>query len=128
MRSATFLKAGPGQIYADQFVNLHESVRALFAEVAAGQISAEGDLGLLERVHALQRLAHRLGEEAGRGDLEGFKRTGNSDRMLLLVVQGVAGLDFVFEGLAGYLDTRERVFLTLASHGDKLLNEVRRAM
>src|ERR1017187_943195 len=86
-------------VYLEQFRNLKVSVERITNDVFERNIRRDSQDSTASRVFALQKLVHRLHEEAGGADLASRQRGGRPDKRLLLVQQGCMAMDYLLQAL-----------------------------
>jgi hypothetical protein len=118
-------------LYRDQFVALHDKVQSVAntANSAAGSGVARNDQAeIIEELLALQRLVHRLGEQAAETNLDGRHQGRAQDKRLLLVSQGCEGLSFVIAALQNFMYTNDQVFMGFARDGNNVVASIRKVL
>ena len=115
-------------VYLEQFRNLSVSVERITNDVFQGNIRRDNQDSSASRVFALQKLVHRLQEEAGGADIEARKRGARPDKRLLLVQQGCMAVDYLLQALASFIDTDYRVFLSLAADGKQAIAAIAKVL
>lgn len=115
-------------IYLEQFRNLRVSVERITNDVFQGNIRRDNQDSTASRVFALQKLVHRLQEEAGGADLDSRQHGARPDKRLLLVQQGCMALDYLLQALASFIDTDDRVFLSLAADGKQAIAAITKVL
>ena len=97
------------------------------AAVASGA-SRRQRLVLAEELLAIQKLVHRLGEEADDTNVKGLERDRTSTKRLLLVAQGCEGLNFVMAALQNFVETEDQAFLGFATDGNSIVLNIRKLL
>ena len=98
-------------VYLEQFQNLNANMDRIMDEVVKGQIQDS----TWSRLFALQKLTHHLQESAGEADGQARRSGARPDKRLLLIEQGCMAMDYVLKALGRFIDTDDRLFITLAA-------------
>jgi hypothetical protein len=115
--------SGAANVYKDQFVQLHARTKEILhkaEELGKGDSTDRAILNLEEETLALNKLVNQLGAESLRSNLDGLKKGQPPNKTLLLVASGCEEIAFVLQVLDNFLDTKDRVFLGFAKHGDDI--------
>lgn len=110
-------------VFVEQFHNLRVRVERITNDVSQGNISREKE-ETASRVFALGKLVHRLQEGSAGADLDARKSGARPDKRLLLVEQGCIAMDYLLKALASFIDTDDRIFLSLAAEGKRTIASV----
>lgn len=123
--------SGAAHVYRTQFLELRGKVAIILdkaSPVNASRLSPKDKQDLEEELFALTKLAHRLGEESERSDVENLKRGQSPDKTLLLIAQGCDLLAFVLTALRNFVDTNDLSFWVLARDGETLVGSIQKLL
>ena len=115
-------------VYLEQFRSLDASVERITSDVLQSNIRGDNQDSTGSRVFALQKLVHRLQEEAGGADIEARKRGARPDKRLLLVQQACMAMDYVLQALSSFIATDDRLFISLAADGKQAIAAIKKAL
>ena len=85
-----------------------------------GDCVARADVYHTREFRRSERGVNRLGAESLRSNLDGLKKGQPPNKTLLLVASGCEEIAFVLQVFDNFLDTKDRVFLGFAKHGDDI--------
>jgi hypothetical protein len=118
--------SGTAKVFGEQLLDLHRKVKTLLDQAEQPGRTQEAE-ALAEEVLATTSLVHRLSEEALKANLD-VLHAGHSDRSLLLVSQASDALSFTLLALHNFIDTGDRLFLSLARDGEVLARSAEKGL
>ncbi len=127
--SVAFAQSRETPVYLEQFYNLQVSMERAYAEVSQIDTkSTEARLDLSARMFALQKAAHRLQEGSAEAGTAPLKIGKGIDKRLHLVGLGCMGIDSILTALTNYLETDDRIFLSLAVEFRQTVISIRKVL
>jgi hypothetical protein len=118
-------QSGEAAVYIDQFRTLQQKMEQIFSEVKSSGlpgVNTAKSIEIQERLFALTKLVHRLGETALSANNELLRDPKKDrDKSLMLVGQGCIAIDFVLTALDNYIDTGDRAFLGFATDAKQIV-------
>jgi hypothetical protein len=117
-------------IYITQFRGLRSQLATLApkADALAEHGTSEQKSVYAQDIFALQKLIHRLGEEAAGTNLNVVHPSGRDDKSLLLVVVGAEAMSLQCTALDAYVTTGDRTFKAAARDADLIAANIDKSM
>jgi hypothetical protein len=119
--------SGTAKVFGEQLLDLHRKVKTLLDRAEQPGRTQEAE-ALAEEVLATTSLVHRLSEEAMKANLDVLHGGIHSDRSLLLVSQASEALNFTLLALHNFINTGDRLFLSLARDGEVLARSAEKGL
>jgi hypothetical protein len=118
-------------VYLEGFANLNRSIDRMYTEVTTSLPKTFDDrIGLQRRIMAMQKTTHQLSQSAAEANLDFMKRRRDPtpDKKLVLIVKSCAIIQALLETLDGYAETKDNIFVVVASELRQTIANIRKAL